>query len=369
MEGIRKTVAGLLIAVLALAANLTLFVASLVSVLLIPVLGIGIVVMPHVVVAVRFRADLERRFSARFGVPIAVPYRSIPVDAPLGSWRRFRMVIADPATWRDFSWLLPGAIITGVLGIVGLAAGPYPIRIAFRFSRLLLGPTAAAALRRRVETLTVSRADTVDAQAAELRRIERDLHDGAQARLVALGMNIGLAEALIHRDPVAAHRLLVEAREASGQALGELRQVVRGILPPVLSERGLEGAVSALALTLPMPVDVEADLPCRMPAPVESAAYFSVAEMLANVVKHSGARHVGVGMRFENDLISMVVRDDGDGGADPEGGSGMRGVQRRLAAFDGTMSVTSPPGGPTVVNMELPCVLSSPKTSRSSATD
>ncbi|MEU4426630.1 sensor domain-containing protein [Actinoplanes sp. NPDC024001] len=415
-------VRGLLIAVLSLSANITLFALMVTATALIPVLGIGIVALPLVVVAVRWRAELERRLAGWSGVHIATPYHPIPQNAPLGSWRRFRAVVSDPATWRDFAWLLPGAIISGVLGIlafalpvyglegalfvpvllygvldwygygatwplddlptalstvpqglflllVGLVAGPFLLRAGFHFGRLLLAPTAASALRQRVATLTTSRADTVDAQAAELRRIERDLHDGAQARLVSLGMNIGLAEALLHRNPDAAEKLLAEAREASGQALGELRQVVRGILPPVLAERGLGGAVSALALTVAVPVEVDVDIPGRLPAPVESAAYFCVAEMLANIVKHSGARQARVGIRHHDGLLSIRVTDDGAGGADPEGGSGLRGVQRRLAAFDGTMTVTSPRGGPTVVTMELPCALSSPKISPSSATD
>ncbi len=141
-----------------------------------------------------------------------------------------------------------------------------------------------------MEQLTETRSETVDASAAELRRIERDLHDGAQAQLVALSMNIGLAEEMMKHDPETAQQLLAEAREASGTALTELRDLVRGIHPPVLAERGLDGAVRALALTLPLPVDVHVDLPGRADAPVESAAYFAVAEMLANVVKHSGAR-------------------------------------------------------------------------------
>jgi signal transduction histidine kinase len=169
-------------------------------------------------------------------------------------------------------------------------------------------------------------------------------------------------------DPEMALKLLAEARESSGAALTELRDLVRGIHPPVLAERGLDGAVRALALTLPLPVDVHIDLPGRAEAPVESAAYFAVAEMLANVVKHSGARRAWLQIEHSGDRLIMIVGDDGTGGADPAAGGGMRGIERRLAAFDGTMAVTSPPGGPTVVTMELPCALSSPKTSPSSGT-
>jgi signal transduction histidine kinase len=210
----------------------------------------------------------------------------------------------------------------------------------------------------RLGQLTQSRSQVVDASAAELRRIERDLHDGAQARLVSVGMSIGLAEQLVREHPDLALSLLAEARTSNGQALSELRALVRGIHPPVLAERGLDGAVRALALSLPLPVDVHADLPGRVPAPVESAAYFAVAEALANVVKHSGASRAWVQLDYDDGRLIAIVGDNGAGGADPEAGSGLRGVEQRLAAFDGVIAVTSPPGGPTLVMMELPCELS-----------
>ena len=153
----------------------------------------------------------------------------------------------------------------------------------------------------------MTRADTVDAQAAELRRIERDLHDGAQARLVSLGMMIGLAEELVDRDPAAARKLLAEARESSGAALVELRHLVRGIHPPVLAERGLDGAVRALALSLPVPITVDIDLPGRPDTPVESAAYFAVAEALTNMSRHSGAHTGSVSLRHADGALTMVV--------------------------------------------------------------
>jgi signal transduction histidine kinase len=181
-------------------------------------------------------------------------------------------------------------------------------------------------------------------------------------------MTIGLAEEMIERNPAAARKLLVEAREASGTALLELRNLVRGIHPPVLAERGLDGAVRALAMSLPLRVTVDMDLPGRPETPVESAAYFATAEALANVVRHSKARTVQIYVQHVDDLLLLTVSDDGVGGADPARGTGLRGIGRRLAAFDGTMAVSSPPGGPTVVTMELPCVLSSPKTSPSSGT-
>ena len=234
--------------------------------------------------------------------------------------------------------------------------------------RAILRPDRSDALQRRVADLTVTRAETVDASAAEVRRIERDLHDGAQARLVALGMNLGMAADLLDRDPEAARRLLDEARTSTGAALGDIRAVVRGIHPPVLSDRGLIGAVQALALDLPLPVTVDATLPGRPPAPLESAAYFAVAECLSNVVKHAGAQHAWVVIAGLDGRLRLQVGDDGRGGANPGQGTGLAGVARRLSALDGTMTVDSPAGGPTLVTMEVPCALWSPKTTPSSAT-
>jgi signal transduction histidine kinase len=420
LRGSRAVFGGLIAAGLAI-TNLPLFAMSVVALAMTPVPFLGLAVFPWVTRLVRMRADLERRLAARAGVAIARPYHPAPERAVAGGWKRFHWIVTDPATWRDVAWLLPGAIVGFVLGVVslavplygvegltllplwihlgtgwygygvfwpietvtegwlaapqgllilgvGLAAAPWLRWVDARFAKLFLAPTRAAELELRVTQLTVTRADTVDAQAAELRRIERDLHDGAQARLVALGMTIGLAEELIERDPAAARKLLAEAREASSTALVELRHLVRGIHPPVLAERGLDGAVRALALSLPVPVVVDTDLPGRPETPVESAAYFAVAEALANVNRHSGARTSWVTMRCAADRLVMVVGDDGVGGADPRGGTGLQGMERRLAAFDGTMTLSSPPGGPTVVTMELPCVLSSPRTSPFSGT-
>jgi signal transduction histidine kinase len=228
-------------------------------------------------------------------------------------------------------------------------------------TRGILSPSRAA-LESRVREVAQSRAESVDYSAAELRRIERDLHDGAQARLVSLGMSLGLAEDLVHRDPEAAVKLLLEARLMTTSALGDLRTVVRGIHPPVLADRGLGGAVQALALDVAVPVAVTVELAGRAPAPVESAAYFAVAECLANVVKHSRAEHVWVALSHSHGRLHITVTDDGRGGADARHGTGLDGMTRRLAAFDGTMEVDSPNGGPTVVTLELPCELSLPKT-------
>jgi signal transduction histidine kinase len=214
-----------------------------------------------------------------------------------------------------------------------------------------------------VERLTQSRAVAVDTAAADLRRLERDLHDGAQARLVALGMNLRAAERLIHTSPHAAAALVAEAREASAAALTELRELVRGVHPPVLADRGLTDAVCALALDSPLQVETEIDLPGRPPAPVETACYFALAEVLTNAAKHSGARQARIVMSHSGRMLRIEVTDFGTGGADPAAGSGLAGVERRLATFDGILAVSSPVGGPTIVVLEVPCALSSLKTS------
>jgi signal transduction histidine kinase len=218
-------------------------------------------------------------------------------------------------------------------------------------------------LTNRVQRLSETRTDAVDTAAAELRRVERDLHDGAQARLVALGMSLRAAERLFETSPGAALAMVGEAREMSSRALTELRDLVRGILPPVLADRGLGDAVRALALETPVNAKLDIDLPGRLAAPVESAAYFAVAEVLANAAKHAHARTVDVHMRHDGDALRIAVTDDGVGGADPAKGSGLRGVERRLGTFDGILAVNSPPGGPTIVVIEVPCALLSLKTS------
>jgi signal transduction histidine kinase len=214
----------------------------------------------------------------------------------------------------------------------------------------------------RLQQLTETRGHAVDSAAAELRRIERDLHDGAQARLVALGMNLRAVERVLPSSPNAALALVAEARETSVRALNELRDLIRGICPPVLADRGLGHAVQALALDTPLPTTLEIDLPGRPTPPVESACYFAVAEALANAVKHAEARSAHIRIRHSDGLLRIEVSDDGIGGADPALGTGLLGVERRLGTFDGILAVNSPPGGPTMIVMEVPCALSSPKT-------
>ncbi|MCX4094166.1 sensor histidine kinase [Nocardia sp. alder85J] len=236
---------------------------------------------------------------------------------------------------------------------------PFPIMTAllvvhWRVVRRM-PPSRERELAERVDVLTRTRRDALDVRAAELERIERDLHDGAQARLVSVAMTLGLTEQLVARDPDAAIALVTEARAGALAALDELRTVMRGIHPPVLGDRGLVGALQALAVDLSVATTVTAALPARPPAPLESALYFAVSECLANVVKHSHAERAGVTLGHDDGRLSVVVVDDGVGGARLDGGTGLRGVARRLEAFDGTLDVRSPPGGPTEVIMELPC--------------
>jgi signal transduction histidine kinase len=221
----------------------------------------------------------------------------------------------------------------------------------------MLAPSESELMAHRIQHLATTRSDAVDTQMAEIRRIERDLHDGAQARLVAMGMTLDAAEHLLETDPEAVRALLVEARASSSKALEELRDLVRGIHPPVLADRGLADAVRALAMVCPVRTEVRVDLPGRPEMPVESAAYFAISEVLTNVAKHSGADRAWIDLGYDHGMlrVTVTVTDDGHGGADPHG-RGLAGLAGRVAAYDGTFVIDSPPGGPTTIRAELPCV-------------
>ncbi len=367
--------------------------------------------VPAILLVMRWLAGVIRALTACWcGVPVEVPYRPAPA-AVGGPWhrlgRRAWWLLADPATWRDLLWfitnaaggwvlaagpaaLLAGGLVTTGAGIgklpglgyaggrgwagaawslillglaivtAGLWAAPRLLTAYGLLARSLLGPTRNAGLMLRVDHLAQTRSESLDTGAAEMRRIERDLHDGAQARLVATGMALDAAEQLIDTSPAAARALLAEARESSARALAELRDLVRGIHPPVLADRGVAEAVRAVALDMPLRVHFRSELAGRPPAPVESAAYFAVSELLANVSKHAGAGQAWIDIRYAAGMLRISVSDDGTGGADPARGTGLRGIERRLGAFDGVLAVSSPPGGPTVANLEVPCVLSAP---------
>ncbi len=251
----------------------------------------------------------------------------------------------------------------GVVALEGFVLLAVGLWLAPRVMREHLAPAAdpelahrAQQLTQRVQTLTRTRSDAVDTAVAELRRIERDLHDGAQARLVALGMSLQAAERIFISNPEAALALVTEAKESSSRALTDLRDLVRGIYPPVLADRGLGNAVRALALDTPLHTVLDIDLPQQeVEMPVAAAVYFSVAEALANVTKHAAARSVKIVLSHQAGMLRAEVTDDGAGGADPALGTGLAGVERRLATFDGILAVSSPPGGPTIVVIEVPC--------------
>ena len=248
------------------------------------------------------------------------------------------------------------------LGFTGLGLWLAPKALDDR-TRALFRSAAEADLANRVVRLARTRADAVDTATLELRRLERDLHDGAQAGLVALGISLRTAEYLIPTSPEAAVTLVAEARQTSARVLDELRDLVRGICPPVLADRGLADAVRALALDTPLRTEVDIELAGRPDLPVETACYFAVAEALTNAVKHAGARQVQVRIWHADGSLRITVIDDGCGGADAQRGTGLLGLERRLATFDGVLALNSPPGGPTIVAIEVPCALSPQKIS------
>ena len=385
-----------------LAVGLTVGVGTL-------IIWVGVFVLALTLLAWRGGAWLERRWvGAMLGVHIPDPYRPLP-DGSL--WRRARVLASDPATWKDLAYLvvlfplgliwfvvtttvwtlalglltaplwfwvpadggmalfndgvranlvidtLAEAILAGVAGAALCVAAAWVVRgmaIAHGAVALaLLGPSQNQ-LQARVEALQTSRDRAVDSAEAERRRIERDLHDGAQQRLVALAMDLGMARAKLETDPAAATALVGEAHEEAKRALAELRDLARGIHPAVLADRGLDAAISALAARSPVPVGIDVATG-RLPDPVESAAYFVVAEALTNAAKHAQAAEISVRITRHRDLLIVEVIDDGAGGADPARGTGLRGLADRVAAVDGHLTVTSPPGGPTVIRAELPC--------------
>jgi signal transduction histidine kinase len=364
-----------------------------------PALVVGLFVASRLLPAIRPIAGLTRRLSGRWcQVPIADPYLPRPgADGQkAGPLRRLMWPLTDPATWRDLLWamvngcagwilaVLPAALLAlGVFAVIapyaaledrllviavaalGMCAAPWLLRGYGYLARSMLAPTRQAELALRIRHLAQTRTEALDTGAAEIRRIERDLHDGAQARLVAMGMTLDAAGQIIDSNPEAARALLWEARDASVKALAELRALVRGIHPPVLADRGLADAVQALILDTPLRIHLASDLHGRPAPPIESAAYFAVSELLANVTKHAEARETWIDIRHTDGMLRIGVTDNGHGGADPARGSGLRGIERRLAPFDGVLAVSSPPGGPTAVTMEIPCELSLPKTSSS----
>jgi signal transduction histidine kinase len=351
-------------------------------------------------------ADWHRRRAGRL-LGKAVTRRPLPEGRP------FLRAFADAATWRDLAWLPVQLVVGGTFGLVALLclgniavapiamtawwafpaddpprllievpvtswptalglgafqilslsalayAGLPPLaRLHARVCLALLAPSAVERLAGQVETLTRTRADVLDAHAAELRRIERDLHDGAQARLVGIAMRLAVArEALPDRgggdDTV--RRLLREAHEATEDTMTDLRSVLRTIYPPILADRGLAGALRTVVAGCGVPAKLTIDDLPRVPAAVEAVAYFVVTEALTNVVKHSRASQAGVTVTRGPDRLCIEVTDDGVGGADETRGTGLAGIRHRVRALDGAAEVSSPAGGPTTIRVELPC--------------
>ncbi|MGO4462825.1 sensor histidine kinase [Streptomyces sp. M-16] len=369
------------------------------------VAGVGLLLLLAAVAGAVPLAELERR-RLRWvePAPVADPHTSL-AGAGAAAWLRTRL--RERATWREFGYaallgavfgaagfgvlalvafslllvvspvvvwalapepvmLIPGRAVTGPLealggtaaGLAGLVLAAYAGALIagaqVKTARLLLGPREEDG---RVLELTRSRVRLVEAFEAERRRIERDLHDGAQQQLVALSMTLGLAELRLRGIPEAAEAaaLVGRGRAEAKLALEQLRDLVRGIHPQVLTDHGLAAAVAEVALRHPVPVTVDLGGLPRLPEPVETTAYFTVTEALANAAKHSGAAHVGVAGRVEGDRLTLTITDDGRGGADPGAGAGLAGLADRVAMLQGRLTVSSPVGGPTELRVEVPC--------------
>lgn len=372
--------------------------------------GVGVPLLVGVTALVRRFTGWERRRLGRvLGRLVSQRYRA-PSDASMVA--RFRALVTDGASWRDLGWVaitatgglvlgmataylvlgalnaitvplwwwampssdpvtpLPGVAVTSwssalLVPFVGFAYlalatfAPVVAHLYARWGERVLTPNPAAHLAERVDYLSRTRAEVLEAHGTELRRIERDLHDGLQARLVNVSMYLGLLDELLADD----HPGRAFARQARSQtqvALTELRAVVRSIYPPILSDRGLVGALRTAAEDCAVPCELDADDVGELPAAVESAAYFGATEALTNAVRHSGATHVRITVRRSPDLLTVRVHDDGVGGlekalAEGVAGTGLAGIRTRLRAFDGTFTVHSPVGGPTELTMELPC--------------
>jgi signal transduction histidine kinase len=346
--------------------------------------------------AVRGFGALQRaRFRAVLGVDIPAPPARVPGAWPLRPLRAW----AAPATWRQLGYhllaatggtaagalvaacwaapVLAVAYLAGVwevgrgpgialgLGVVALAvvmvlAAPWVAgwvaRADVAAARALLGPSRGEELAVRVESLARSRAEIVAATDAERRRIERDLHDGTQRRLVSLAMHLGMARAGLADATDEVRQVIEQAHDEATEALAELRQLVRGLHPAVLDDRGLDAALSGIAANAPLPVRLRVDVATRCSPSIEAVAYFVVSEALTNVAKHADAGSAEVTVERAGDRLRVVVSDDGRGGAVADGaGTGLRGLAQRAAAVDGTLTVSSPPGGPTAITVELPC--------------
>lgn len=287
--------------------------------------------------------------------------------------------IADGERWRQVAYFAMNMIVAPLLASIGLLLGPldavpWPLalvvwvlalgalpRLAKFIARLkaqiaawFLGPDRLAVAEERVSALSMQRQDILDAVAAERRRIERNLHDGVQQQLVAIGLDIGMADAHLDRDPARTHELLVLARDKIQASIGELRSLGRGLHPAILDDRGLDAALSALAAGASIPITVRVDPQLELPTEVQATVYFIVNESIANVLKHARARGASIDVVKVGANVRVTVHDDGRGGADPTTGTGLAGIRARVHGVDGALSVSSPPGGPTTLVAEIP---------------
>ncbi|MFD9723252.1 sensor histidine kinase [Streptomyces sp. NPDC059072] len=372
---------------------------------LLSVVGVGLVMLTAITVFGLPVAGVERR-RLRLVEPVPPPDpHGSPAGAGAWSWLRTRL--RERATWRELGYavvlgvfftganaglvallgmslmllatpvvvwalapetvmIIPGQAIPGpvaalpfsVVGLLGLVLSAYGAglltAVQVKTAFFLLSPRDEPS-RSHVIELTRSRIRLADAFEAERRRIERDLHDGAQQQLVALTMTLGLAEMEMGERDSPAGELVSRARREARQALDELRRLVRGIYPQVLTDHGLAAAVEEVAQGHPLPVTVDIDLPHRLPGMVETTAYFTVTEALTNAAKHSGASQVAVVGEYRDDRLILLITDDGHGGADPAGGTGLSGLADRMAILKGRLVVSSPRGGPTQLRVEVPC--------------
>jgi signal transduction histidine kinase len=318
----------------------------------------------------RWRMLTERASWGEIGYGLLrLPVSAVAVTLSIAAWAAGLVLLTLPLYNQSLpsggaelgDWVLRGTATmtaSAVIGLFLLLAAPQITRglggADARLSRWLLGPPSDLAAR--VTELEISRERVVDAAEAERLRIERDLHDGAQQRLVALAMDLGRAKAKFADDVEAAAGLVDQAHAQAKEALTELRNLVRGVHPPVLTERGLDAALSGLAALCPVPVEVHVDVPVRPRSSVEAVAYFMVAEALTNVAKHSRAQHAKVVVEGHGypGTLTVMVSDDGIGGADLNS-PGLRGLADRVSGVDGRLSVESPSGGPTIIAAELPC--------------
>ncbi|MFJ1591832.1 sensor histidine kinase [Kitasatospora albolonga] len=354
-----------------LLVNLPMAIVGFVHAILVIAVGVGLAVtvigLPVLVVGLRGARRLGRlergRARSLLGVRIEEPSPLTLGRREEGFFPRLWSGLKDPVGWRSLLYAfirLPWGVLTFTVTLVSLLVLwpvlPFIARRLTAVDRAMVRGLLSRSdeLERRIAELESDRGVVVDTAAADLRRIERDLHDGAQARLVALAMGLGLAKEKLTGDPEAAARMVEEAHGEVKVALQELRDLARGIHPAVLTDRGLDAALSAIASRCTVPVTVSVDLPGRPAEAIEGIAYFTVSELLQNVSKHSGARSASVEVWRTADRLMLQVRDDGSGGARIDGGTGMAGLAERLGAVDGLFVLDSPVGGPTTVTAELP---------------